>query len=96
MRKGALTLWPLFGAINQLLAGLALILITVYLKSRGPWYWLTLIPCIFMLFMTIWGLILNIEQFIVTSNWLLVTIGGICLLLSAWLIVEGALAFQRK
>lgn len=92
--KGALTLWPLFGAINQLLAGLALLLITIYLKRRGPWYWLSLVPCLFMLFMTIWGLVLNIRDFAAASNWLLVVIGGICLILSAWLVVEGVLAFQ--
>ena len=28
--KGALLLWPLFGTVNQLLAGLALLVITIY------------------------------------------------------------------
>ena len=32
--KGALALWPLFGAINQTLAALALIVITIYLEKR--------------------------------------------------------------
>jgi carbon starvation protein len=92
--KGALTLWPLFGAINQILAALALLVITVYLKRKGPWFWLTLIPFFFMIIMTIWGLFLNIKDFVTSSNWLLVVIGGICLVLSAWLVIEGILAFQ--
>jgi len=33
--KGALKLWPLFGSINQLLAALTLLVITVYLKEKG-------------------------------------------------------------
>ncbi|MGA1791631.1 MAG: carbon starvation protein A [bacterium] len=92
--KGALTLWPLFGAINQILAALALLVITVYLKRKGPWFWLTLIPFIFMIIMTIWGLFLNIKDFVASSNWLLVVIGGICLVLSAWLVIEGILVSQ--
>ncbi len=99
---GAMTLWPLFGAVNQLLAGLALLLITVYLKKNGPWYWLTLIPCIFMLFMTIWGLILNISAFLdvknnfLKPNWILTIIGIICLILSIWLVIEGILTLRKK
>ena len=33
--KGALSLWPLFGCINQILAALVLTTVTVYLKKRG-------------------------------------------------------------
>ena len=32
---GALKLWPLFGAVNQTLAALSLIIVTLYLKSRS-------------------------------------------------------------
>jgi carbon starvation protein len=32
--NGALVLWPLFGSVNQLLAGLALMVITAYLASK--------------------------------------------------------------
>ena len=38
--KGALKLWPLFGAVNQTLAALALIIITLYLKARGGLKWM--------------------------------------------------------
>ena len=58
--KGALTLWPLFGANNQTLAALALFTASVYLKKRGgKGFLVTLIPACFMLFMTIWALIVN-------------------------------------
>ena len=50
--KGALILWPLFGAVNQLLAGLALLILTLYLRRRGSYYWVALIPCVFIMSMT--------------------------------------------
>ena len=45
---GALTLWPLFGATNQILAGLGLITITLYLKQKGGAGWIVSgIPAVF-------------------------------------------------
>jgi len=50
-------MWPLFGTTNQLLAGLVLLIISVYLlKSRKNIYY-TLIPCIFMVAMSLWSLV---------------------------------------
>jgi len=43
------TIWPVFGATNQLVAALALIFITAWLVSRGKPRWYTLGPAIFML-----------------------------------------------
>ncbi|HEY5621662.1 MAG TPA: carbon starvation protein A, partial [Pontiella sp.] len=45
--KGALALWPLFGAVNQLLGGLALLVITVWLARRKIPTIYTAIPMIF-------------------------------------------------
>ncbi len=50
--EGALLLWPLFGAINQLLAGLALLVITIYLAKRRINVLYTAIPMVFMIGMT--------------------------------------------
>ena len=45
----ALKLWPLFGATNQTLAALALIIITLYLKTKGGLKWLVAgLPACFM------------------------------------------------
>ncbi len=58
--KGALLLWPLFGANNQTLASLALFTASVYLKKSGGMKFLvTLIPACFMLIMTLWALVEN-------------------------------------
>jgi carbon starvation protein len=72
---GALKLWPLFGATNQTLAALALIIITLYLKRRGGLKWLVSgIPAVFMAVMTIWALILNQVKFGASGNTLLTVI----------------------
>ncbi|MGC8926686.1 MAG: carbon starvation CstA family protein [Myxococcota bacterium] len=49
-------IWPLFGTTNQLLAGLVLIVITVYLLKNNKSIYYTLIPGLFMILMSIWSL----------------------------------------
>ncbi|MGD2185234.1 MAG: carbon starvation protein A [Desulfobacterales bacterium] len=92
--KGALTLWPLFGATNQTLAALALIIITLYLKRRGGVKWLISgIPAVFMAIMTIWAVILNQVKFGAGGNMLL-TVINICILITAlWIAIEGVIKF---
>ena len=93
--NGALRLWPLFGAVNQTLAGLALIIITVYLKDRGGVKWLISgIPALFMMVMTIWALILNQGSFGNAHNTLLQVVNAIILILAVWITVEGVLRFM--
>ncbi|WP_066504279.1 carbon starvation protein A [Abyssisolibacter fermentans] len=85
---GAMILWPLFGATNQLLAGLALMIITVYLAKKGKPVIFTIIPMIFMMFMTGWGMIDNIIGFFGKSEWLLFVIGIVIIVLEIWMIIE--------
>jgi len=93
--NGALKLWPLFGAVNQTLAGLALIIITLYLKTKGGIKWLIAgIPAVLMMFMTIWALILNQNSFGNANNMMLQVINGVILLLAVWITVEGLIKFM--
>lgn len=94
---GALKLWPMFGAVNQLLAALGLLVLTIYLKKKGGFKFLvSALPCIFMLVMTIWGAVMNEKNFIASGNWLLIVINGIILLLAIWMIVESIITFIKK
>ena len=58
--KGAMKLWPLFGGANQLLASLALLVVTLYLKRKGGLKFIvTAIPCMIMLVITAWAMVKN-------------------------------------
>ncbi len=95
--KGALTLWPLFGAVNQTLAGLSLIVVTVYLKSKGgAKYLLTAIPAVFMIIMTIWGLFINEANFIKSGNILLLIVNAIVIIIAIWIVFEGLTRLLKK
>ncbi len=92
--KGALLLWPLFGAINQTLAAMALIIVTVYLREHHKWGWiLSGIPAVFMLVMSFWAIVLNQIKFNSSNNILLQAINLIIILSVIWIAVEGFLKF---
>ena len=91
--KGGLLLWPLFGTSNQLLAGLALLTVTVYLIRNKIPCKVTFIPMLIIIFFTGWAMLHNIWFFVKTEQWHLVFIGGIILLLELWMIVETLVAY---
>ncbi|MGD8386268.1 MAG: carbon starvation protein A [Desulfobacteraceae bacterium] len=93
---GALKLWPMFGAVNQTLAALALVIITLYLEKQGGLKWLVAgIPAIFMAIMTIWAVIVNQIKFGVSQNALLQVINLCILVIAVWIVVEGVIKFFR-
>ncbi len=94
--KGALTLWPMFGAVNQTLAALALTVITVYLRYKGGAKWLISgIPAAFMIIMTFWASLMNEVTFIKSHNWLLAVVNLIIILLVVFIVVEGTVKFFK-
>ena len=53
---GGLILWPLFGATNQLLAGLAFLVTVFYLWRRNKPIWFAVGPMLLMIVMPAWAL----------------------------------------
>jgi len=93
--QGALKLWPLFGTINQLMAALALLLLTVYfIRSKKPVI-ITLIPFLFMVIITGWAMIINIGDYYNTNNWLLFGIGTVVFVLEIWMIMESVIVLKN-
>ncbi len=95
-RPAGLALWQLFGTVNQLLAGLALLVVTLYLKQRGRNPWFTGLPMAFMLVSTVVAMLSNLGSF--WSRWAeggsaLFVVGSILLVLAVWLVFEAAVAF---
>ncbi len=94
--NGGLLLWPLFGATNQLLACLALLVITVYLAKKGKPFIITLIPFIFMFIMTGWAMFHNLSKYYTDGIWHLLVIGCVVVLTEIWMIIEGSAFLFRK
>jgi len=92
---GGLLLWPLFGATNQLLASLALLVLTTYLARRGSPRYYTAIPFIFMTIMTGWAMFLQLGEFLTNGSWHLLIIGMVIVILEIWMIVEAILVLFR-
>lgn len=94
--KGGLLLWPLFGATNQMLAGLGLLVILVYLAKNKRPLWPLVIPCIFLLLMTGYALFLNINIYISKSNWYLAILGIVLFLAQLWIFSEALNIFRKE
>jgi carbon starvation protein len=97
-RPAGLALWQLFGTVNQLLAGLALLVVTLYLYQRGRNYWVTALPMLFMLGSTLAAMFTNLRVFL--GQWgegggVLFVVGTILLVLAVWLIFEAVAALRR-
>jgi len=94
--KGALALWPLFGAVNQTLAALALLVVSIYLKGRSKYGWLvSFIPAIFMFVVSGWAAILNQIKFGAKHNILLQVLNFIIIVSIIWVLVEGLYIFFK-
>jgi carbon starvation protein len=95
VKKGALALWPLFGTVNQLMAAMALLVITVYLARRKAPAYITGIPLVFMIAMTGWAMVYNLQNFMTKGNMMLFVIGLIVLLLEVWMIFETLVVMKK-
>jgi carbon starvation protein len=93
--KGALILWPVFGALNQLLASLALLIGTVYLAQKKKPIWITGLPMLFMMVMTLYATVLNLKKFIASNNGLLIFITVATLIIAIWIFIEGFVAIAK-
>jgi carbon starvation protein len=94
---GGLILWPLFGATNQLLGGLAFLVIGFWLWRRGKPVWFVVLPMLFMLVMPAWAMVVQIDRWLnpETPNYLLACIGFCTLALEGWMIVEALLMWPK-
>jgi carbon starvation protein len=92
--QGAMMLWPLFGSVNQLLAGLALLIITIYLARRKVNIVYSGLPMVFMVSMTGWAMALNIRDYFFSANWLLFSISIAVFILEIWMIIESIIVLK--
>ncbi len=101
--SGGVILWPLFGAMNQLLGGLAFLVILFWMKRRNLPIWFVAIPTVFMLIIPAWAMLYQVFIAAIGSNkswidqgqWLLVAMGLATILLEIWMIWEAIKGWTR-
>lgn len=90
-----LTIWPIFGAANQLLAALALLAVGVWLKDSKKDYLMVVLPMIFMFCVTFVALaqiiMANAASHIITA-----ALGIVLFVLAIALVIESKKVFLAK
>lgn len=98
--SGGYLLWPLFGTANQLLAGISLLLIAIWLKRLGRNYTYVLVPMILVLFMTLYAMFQQVvfewSWFGSSSDTLLFVMGAIIFIFAVWVILTSFSALTKK
>ncbi len=85
---GGMLLWPLFGATNQLLAGIALMVATFYLWRRNKAIAFLAIPSMLMMLFPAWAMTYNlVTDWIPQGKFLLIAFGFGILALQVWIFV---------
>ena len=88
MRQAGWVLWPIFGASNQMLAGLTLMVLTLYYWQKKRPILPLLIPMFFVMGITITALVVNAIQFY-GQNSILFGLTIILMGLIIWMAYEG-------
>lgn len=96
MKQSAWVLWPIFGASNQMLAALTLMILTLYFWQRKKPVLPLLIPMLFIMVITFTSLVMKAQSFYAQGNLLLLCINLFMLGLIIWMIIEGILIVQKK
>lgn len=94
-RSAGLALWQLFGSTNQLLAGLALLVVSLYLIQRRRFALPTLLPMVFMMVTTVIAMATKLRAYADEGNTTLLVVGGIITAIALWLVVEAGIALRR-
>jgi carbon starvation protein len=94
-RSAGLALWQLFGSTNQLLAGLALLTVSLYLLQRRRFTLPYLVPMVFMMITTLIAMTTKLMSFWRAGNTTLLIVGGAITFIALWLVLEAALAIRR-
>ncbi len=89
-------IWPIFGASNQLVAALALLVVTSWLMALKKPLVYTLIPAALVLTTTIGALMYNAVKFFHTHDYLLLGIAVVLIVLAGLVLLEAIEVFRKR
>ena len=95
-KAAGLVLWTLFGITNQLLAGLTLLVVSLYLFQRGRNPLFTGFPAAFMLVSTGFATADKLRDFYLKENYLLLGVGSALVVIGIAIVVETVRAFLSR
>ena len=94
-----LTYWFVFGTSNQLLAGLTLLGITVWLLQAGKSAWFVALPMAFLIITTMTSLVLFMKDALAPAaspaTRQVGVVAVVLFVLASWLVVEAVMAIRR-
>lgn len=88
-------LWPIFGASNQMLAALTLMVLALYFWQKKRPMLPLLIPMVFVMTVTLIAMVDKLRSFLEEGNGPMAALAGLFLTLILWMLVEGFVAFRR-
>ncbi|TLS66987.1 carbon starvation protein A [Mariprofundus erugo] len=94
-KPAGLFLWTLFGTTNQILAGLTLLTVTIYLYRKKKPILYTLLPMLLVLGATVAGMVMGIIEAVEKAQWAVASVGAAIFLLAFWVLVEALLVVRH-
>ncbi|MFV8751404.1 carbon starvation protein A [Nannocystaceae bacterium ST9] len=96
VREVGWVLWPVFGASNQMIAALILLVLALYYWQRKRPVLALVIPMLFVTGVTLISLFLLLRGFWAAENWLLLAITVVLTSLILWMSVESLAVFVKR
>jgi len=90
-KPAGLFMWTLFGTTNQIMAGLTLLTVTIYLYRKRKPILYTLLPMLLVLVATVSGMFIGVYKAIIHAQWSVAFIGGLIMFLALWVLLEAAI-----
>jgi len=94
-KPAGLFLWTLFGTTNQILAGLTLLTVTIYLYRKKKPILYTLLPMLLVLGATISGMVMGIIKAINQQQWTVAAVGAVIFILAGWVLIEALMVVKK-
>ncbi len=94
-RQAGWVLWPIFGASNQMLAALTLMVLALYFRARKKPVLPLVIPMLFTTVVTFLAMLGKLREFWDAGNVPMTVLAALLLALTVWMLVEGAAALRR-
>ena len=94
--QGGMSIWPLFGTTNQLLAGLTLLVISIMLVKLRRRYIFTLLPMVFVTLMAFLAALYQLWDLFTSQQYVLVALDVLIVIAAIFVLLESTSAFTRE